>query len=219
MDLKALIHSDFIDLLAKWNDKLADLAGRMSVDSLVLYIGAGVLAVLVGFAGMHLAKLLCMMGLGGVGYMIGVELFGYLQSNVNALAKWPDFLSYIFGLVIALIFCVFGWKKCLYVMYAAFALLGYHLVTQYLTQNMLLAIGGAILLPMIAAFIMRVAFIALTSAAGGFALVSILSAIWSNVSVLQLGFNNNAIWIAVGAAVVMMIVQLITTRHYSLVKR
>ena len=219
MDLKSLLNSDPIDLLGKWNDQLADLAERMNVDSLVLYIAAGVLAVLVGLAGMHLAKLFCMVGLGGVGYLIGVELFGYLQSNVDVLTKWPDFLSYIFGIVIALVFCVFGWKKCLYVMYATFALLGYSLVIQYATKNVLLAVGGAVLLAMIASFIMKVAFIALTSAVGGFAMVSILGAIWSDVSILQLGFDNNAIWVAVGAAVVMMIVQLITTRHYSLVKR
>ena len=94
MGLNHFLSNDPMKLLGMLNDQLADLASRMHVNALVLYIAAGVVAALVGLAGMHLAKMFCMLGLGGIGYFVGVELFQYLVAEVSALSKMPSYLSY-----------------------------------------------------------------------------------------------------------------------------
>lgn len=219
MGLKNFLNHNPMELLEMLNDRLADLASRMGINSIVLYIAAGVIAALVGLAGMHLAKVFCMFGLGGIGYLVGVELFDFLVAEVSGLSKMPDFLSYVFGAVIAIVFFAFGWKRCLHVMFAVFAFVGYALVIHYVDDNYLLALGGAILLAMLATLCVKVAFIALTSAVGGFTLISLLGAMIPKASLLQLGDNKNAIWIALAAAVVMMLFQLLTTRRYSVTER
>ena len=218
MGLNHFLSNDPMKLLGMLNDQLADLASRMHVNALVLYIAAGVVAALVGLAGMHLAKMFCMLGLGGIGYFVGVELFQYLVAEVSALSKMPSYLSYVFGAVIAIVFFVFGWKKCLHAMFALFAVLGYVLVIHYVDDNAWLALGGAVLLAMISTLCMKVAFIAFTSAVGGFTLVSVLGAAWPKISFLQLGDRKSALWVALGVAIVMMVFQLLTTRRYRVVE-
>ncbi len=218
MNLLELLKNGFIDFLTKMTDYLETLAGNIGLKPLALYIAVAVIAGLIGLWGLHMAKLFSMVGMGGIGYVIGVELFHYLKANAPLLSKMPEAIGYVIGIVLAVLFLVFGWKKCLYVIFTLFAMVGYSLVIKFVSDNAWIAIGGAVVLAMLASFVMKLAFILLTGAAGGFALTAFLGAIYSNVAVLQLGSNKTAIWVAVGISAVMVIFQLCTTRHYNIVK-
>ena len=219
MGLQNFLNHKPLELFEMLNDNLTELAAKMHVRALVLYILAAVAAALIGFVGMRMAKALSMVGVGAIGYLVGVELFNWMQGNVKGLAEMPEFLAYIFGGVLAIVFFILGWKKCLLAIFVMFGLVGYNLVVSYVPDaNVWLAIGGFILLAMIAALILKVAFIALTSAVGGFALAGLMGMMLPDVSWLQLGTEQNAIWVAVGVSVVMMIVQFSTTIHYSLTR-
>ena len=79
--------------------------------------------------------------------------------------------------------------------------------------------GGFVLLAMLASLIFKVAFIALTSAIGGFCLTGLLGVMLPDVQYLQLGSEPIAVWVATGVAVVMLLFQLLTTMHYSFSKK
>lgn len=219
MGLQNFLNHKPLELLEILNDRLTDLAAKMHVRVLLLYILAAVTAVLIGFVGMRMAKALSMVGMGAIGYLVGVELFNWMLGNIKGLSEMPEFLSYVFGGIFTVIFFVFGWKKCLPAIFVVFGLVGYLLVISYVPDaNVWLAIGGFILMAMIGSLLLKVAFIALTGAIGGFTLVSLMGAMLPDVSWLQLGTDKSALWVAVGVSVVMMIVQFSTTVHYKLTK-
>lgn len=211
MNIKNL---DFIALLDKWNGQLADIASQLHINAVILYIAAAVLAALIGLAGMHLAKLLSTLGMTGMGYILGIELFQFLKSNAPLLAKMPNWLSYVFGLAIALLFLLLAWKRVLHVIFSLFVVCGAMIVVNYVNENLLLALGGGILLALLATFMFKFMFILLTSVVGGMMLIDIFGEIWTKISFFQLGTNKVAIWVALGFALFFFLIQLATTRHY-----
>ena len=206
---------DFFALLGNWNDRLADIASRLQLKAVVLYIAAAVLAALIGLAGLHLAKLLSTLGMTGLGYVLGIELFHFLKSNAPLLSKMPNWLSYVVGVCIALLFLFLSWKRVLHVIFSLFVLFGYMIVASFVQGNALLALGGGILLALLATFVLKLMFILLTSVVGGMVLTSLLGAIWTKASFLQLGTHKAAVWVALGVALLFFLIQLVTTRHYN----
>lgn len=220
MGLQNFLNHKPLELVDMLTDNLAELAAKMHVQEMVLYILAAVSAVLIGFVGLHMVKALSMISLGAIGYLVGVELFHWMQTGIKGLDAMPDFLVYVFGAVLAILFFIFGWKKCLPAMFVLFGLVGYNLVVSYVPNaNVWLGIGGFVLLAMLASLIFKVAFIALTSAIGGFCLTGLLGVMLPDVQYLQLGSEPIAVWVATGVAVVMLLFQLLTTMHYSFSKK
>jgi hypothetical protein len=205
---------NFIGLLEKWNDQLADIALHLHLKAVIFYIAAAVIAVLIGLAGMHLAKMLSTLGMTGFGYVLGIELFHFLKLNAPLLAKMPNWLSYVFGLAIAAFFLFLSWKRVLHVIFSLFVVVGYIFVANYVHENVLLALGGGILIALLATFMLKFMFILLTSVAGGMMLTSLLGEIWPKFSFLQLGTNKVALWVALGVALIFFLIQLATTRDY-----
>ena len=218
MNMNALTELDLIGLLQKLDAGLTGLAERMHMSAIIFYAAAAVVALIIGIAGMHLAKILSSFTLAGIGFLGGSALFGYLKGDLalSWLAKIPDGFAYILGLIVAIVFFILGWKKCLHVIFGIFTILGYVVMNFYVPGKLLLAIGAAVLLGMIAISLVRLAFAALTSFVGGFVLISMVSAIWPAVAVFQLGSHVAAAWIAAGVSVVLFVVQMITTRRYFL---
>ncbi len=212
--VQAFLKMDFIALLNTLNDKLAELASRLHIKALILYIAMAVIAALIGLAGLHLAKLLATIGMTGFGYVLGVELLNFLKADVAWFAKWPGWTAAVFGIVFALVFLLLSWKRVLHVIFSLFVVIGYLLVMHYVHDNMLLALGAGILLALLTTFIVKFAFIIFTSLAGGFMLTSLLGAIWTKAAILQLGVNKAAVWVALGISLLFFLIQLLTTRHY-----
>lgn len=204
---------DVYELLDQLNGKVADLAKSVHLKAFLLYIAGAVLAVLFGFFGYKLVRFILGLGLGSLGYCVGIELFHYLQTNVEFIKDAPAWTAYVLGGFLALVFLTFGFAKFPYAVFTAFAFVGYYLITHYVSDNVLLGIGGALLLALISSAIVRTAFILLTSAAGGFIGVSFFSAIFPEVEFLKFGTSVAALLIACGAALIFFAVQLATARR------
>lgn len=218
MNLTSLLQMDVIALLQKVNSEFAELAAKLNMNSLILYISAAVLALIVGFAGMHLVKVLTSFGVAGIGFMAGEWIFEHLK--VELALSWmqniPDALAHVLGIVLAIVLFILAWKRCLNVLFGVFAVLGFVAINFYAPGEYAIAVVGALLVGLVAVSIVKLAFIALTSVIGGFVAVSVLGGAWPTVSVLQIGTNAVALWIAVGLSVSCFVVQLISTRNYYL---
>lgn len=216
MNFQELLNLDVLSILDKLNGSLTDLASKMHITPIIFYVATAVLALIIGLAGMHLAKVLMSFTAAGIGFACGAALFSYLKVDLalSWMAKIPDGFGYVLGLVIAIVLFIFGWKKCLNVIFLLFALVGFIVMNFYVPNHALLCVGGALLIGMIAMCIVRVAFVALTAAVAGFVLVNCIGEIWTGATWFLLGTGAIPFWVAVGLGAVCFIIQLVTTRNY-----
>lgn len=199
--------------LSGFAEKLISLLERFSafikLDTKISLIIAAVLALVVGFLGYRLKRLVMGVTFGAVGYFAGVALLPFLQEKIAALANAGDMIKYVVGGAFAAILLILAFAKYQYAMFAAYALIGYDLVYVYVSQSVLLLVGGALLLGLLSVLLVRFGYIVLTSVAGGFTGVIFLSALLPDVAVLKLGTDQTALWIALGVSVIFLLLQYI----------
>ncbi len=219
MNAQTFLSFDIRGMLTGIVESLSVLSARLGLKPFVLLIAASVLALLVGVAGMHLAKVLASTGCAIVGYFSGVILMKWI-STFEIFSKLPAFLSYVIGAVVAVLLFFFGWKRCLHAIFIVFFVVGCALVKTFVpVDSVMLCLCGGLIVSMLSTFMVKIAFSALTSFLGGFAILCFLGEMLPKVKYLQLmEANRVAIWLAVGVSVVFFIFQLITTRKYALVK-
>ncbi len=215
MNLASIMKLDLYGLLDKTNEWLVELAEKVHIKSMLLFITMAVCAGLIGLAGYHLIKVISTLSVTGIGYIVGMELFNVMKADLSWFSKVPNWVGYLFGVILAAGFLIIGWRRSLHVLFAMFALFGYQLVYQYVFANALLALGGGLLVALLATFLLRLMVILMTSYAGGVLLISALSGIWPNLNFINLGGSRVAIWLAVALAVFFGIIQWITTRRYA----
>ena len=196
-----LLHTGVGDLLIKVNNRFDWLAEKTGWNTTVFYVVAIAVAVVIGLWAMRLIKPISALAIGGVGYLAGTEIYRLLVSNIGFMEKWPDWGKYVLGGVLAVILAILGWKKCLHAVLVIYAVAGYYFASYYFANNVLVGIAGALLLTLLAAFVVRFAFILVTSA--GF---------------LQLAGAERTIPLCVfgTVAIVLFLIQCETTRSYEL---
>ncbi len=209
-----LMHTGTGDLLAKINEGIEKLADKTQMNTTVFYILAIAVAVVLGLWAMRLIKPISALLLGGIGYLAGTELFGFLTEKVGFMEKCPDWVKYVIGGLLALIL---AWKKCLHAVLVAYAVMGYYLAINCIVDNVWVGIAGALLLALIAACVVRFAFILAFSTASAYVLVLSLGKLLPKVEWLQLTDTKNiaAIVLFAVVAVVLTLIQRETTRSYS----
>ena len=209
-----MLSKNFFELFQELTNLFATWAKDLKVKANAMFILGIVLAVVVGIVGYHLIKLLMGVALGTVGYFAGTALFTYLRESFEVFEKVPDWVSYVFGGVVALLLMILGFARFRYAVFVAYAAIGYYLVYYYISEELVMTLAGALIFALIASICVRFFSILLTSAIGGFAGVSFLGAILPKVSALQIGttfdVKNVAFWIAVGASLLFVIVQYLT---------
>ena len=212
-----LMHTGTGDLLAKINEGIEKLADKTQMNTTVFYILAIAVAVVLGLWAMRLIKPISALLLGGIGYLAGTELFGFLTEKVGFMEKCPDWVKYVIGGLLALILAVLAWKKCLHAVLVAYAVMGYYLAINCIVDNVWVGIAGALLLALIAACVVRFAFILAFSTASAYVLVLSLGKLLPKVEWLQLTDTKNiaAIVLFAVVAVVLTLIQRETTRSYS----
>ncbi|MBQ7335316.1 MAG: hypothetical protein IJW92_02450, partial [Clostridia bacterium] len=146
-----------------------------------------------------------------IGYFAGHALYySIVWFGGVDMSEW---LTYVFGGVLAVVLFVLSFKKFSYMMYTVMAVIGYSIALFYTNGSQRVAIGAAILLGLLSMFAVRFVFILLTSFAGSAVLMGSLSALLPAVELLQLSETNYlSLLIALGVIVVFMIVQLLITR-------
>ncbi len=213
-----LLHTGVGDLLIKVNNRFDWLAEKTGWNTTVYYIVAIAVAVVIGLWAMRLIKPLCALAIGGVGYLAGTEIYRLLVSNIGFMEKWADWGKYILGGVLAIILAVLGWKKCLHAVLVLYAVAGYYFASYYFANNVLVGIAGALLLTLLAAFVVRFAFILAASAGSAYLFVLALGKLLPKVSFLQLAGADRTIPLCVfgTVAIVLFLIQCETTRSYEL---
>ncbi len=208
-----LMQTDLFSLLSTMTNALNDGAAALGIPALVFQIAALVLAAVVGIFGYKLIKLITAVAAAAAGYFIGAELYTLVCSWFSF--NFPEWVIYIPAAVCALLFFFLAFKKFSYTFYTVMGLIGFVLAYFY-TQNLVISIGGALFLALLSMFVIRFAFVLLTSVVAGVVGVTMVSAILPDVAILKISLDN---WIgfaiAGGAALVFIIIQMLITRNDS----
>lgn len=203
---------DVLEVLNKVNDLLVRGAEKVKIPQVAMFLIAAVLAVVIGVMGYRLMRPAVAILLGLFGLAVGVELIEALPK----LPTWvPEWTPWIVGILVAAAFFFMGYFRPQSSLAAISALAGYFLVSFY-TDNVVLAWGGAILLALITAHLVRSSLIWITGIASGFFTVSFLSCVFPKVEQLQIGYDNWIGFVIVGVAVIFYVfVQYVMNRHRS----
>ena len=203
---------DVLEVLNKVNDLLVRGAEKVKIPQVAMFLIAAVLAVVIGVMGYRLMRPAVAILLGLFGLAVGVELIEALPK----LPTWvPEWTPWIVGILVAAAFFFMGYFRPQSSLSAISALAGYFLVSFY-TDNVVLAWGGAILLALITAHLVRSSLIWITGIASGFFTVSFLSCVFPKVEQLQIGYDNWIGFVIVGVAVIFYVfVQYVMNRHRS----
>ena len=203
---------DVLEVLNKVNDLLVRGAEKVKIPQVAMFLIAAVLAVVIGVMGYRLMRPAVAILLGLFGLAVGVELIEALPK----LPTWvPEWTPWIVGILVAAAFFFMGYFRPQSSLAAISALAGYFLVSFY-TDNVVLAWGGAILLALITAHLVRSSLIWITGIASGFFTISFLSCVFPKVEQLQIGYDNWIGFVIVGVAVIFYVfVQYVMNRHRS----
>lgn len=201
---------DVFAVLSDINSGISSFAGKVHLPSLVTFLIGVVLAVFLGVCGYRFIKLFMSLSFGAIGYCIGVELTAFVNSKLTnyVLLSW---MQYVIGAVVALLFLALAFRKFSYVMFAEIALVGISTGLFYTDGNKLLALGTGLLLALISVYLVRWVFIAVSSVIGAFLAVDFLSQV-IDVAFLKLDTSFVALFIALGVALVFIVIQLVSTQ-------
>ena len=203
---------DVLEVLNKVNDLLVRGADKVKIPHVAMFLIAAVLAVVIGVMGYRLMRPAVAILLGVFGLAVGVELI----QAIPKLPAWvPDWTPWVLGVLAALAFFFMGYFRSQSSLAAVSALAGYFMVSFY-TDNVVLAWGGAILLALITAHLVRSSVIWITGIASGFFTVSFLSRVFPKIEQLQIGYDNWIGFVIIGVVVIFYVfVQYVMNRHRS----
>lgn len=202
---------DVFSVLSDINANISSFAEKIHLPSLVFYILGVAIALFLGICGYKFIKLFMSLSFAAIGYCVGTEVVVFINSKLTDY-ETMSWVKYVLGGLFALLFLVLAFRKFSYVMFAEIALVGISTGLFYLDGNKVLALGTGLLLALLCVYIVRWAFIVISSAVGGFMIVDFLSQIITKADFLKLDSSIVALCIAIGLSVVFIVVQLISTQ-------
>ncbi|MBQ9785373.1 MAG: hypothetical protein IJW29_07715 [Clostridia bacterium] len=203
--LSELPNKDIFSLLQSLGKWIGEGAEWLKIAPAILYWVGFAVAIAVGLSCYKLMRL----WLGLLGAVAGYYITGngLMLFNAQSEKDVPLLWVYVIAIAVALGLFVLAFKSPTYVFYTVMAVAGFS-VTYFYTQNVLLALLGALVLALICAFLMRVAFIVVSSLVGGTIAVSLLGLLFPRVDALQLEAGNwTAIGVVVGVSLVFAVFQ------------
>ncbi len=213
-----LLHTGVGDMLVKFNNRFDWLVDKLGWNHTVYYAIAIAVAVVMGLWAMRLIKPICAVLIGGIGYHGGITLYRFLVGHVGFMEKWPEWGMYILGGVLGVLLAVLAWNKCLHAVLVVYAVLGYYLAINCIVNSVWVGVAGALLLALLAACVVRFAFILLAGTGSAYLLVLALGKLLPKVSFLQLASSERVVPLCVfgTVAIVLTLIQRETTRSYEL---
>ncbi len=213
-----LLHTGVGDMLVKFNNRFDWLVDKLGWNHMVYYAIAIAVAVVMGLWAMRLIKPICAVLIGGIGYQGGITLYRFLVGHVGFMEKWPEWGMYILGGVLGVLLAVLAWNKCLHAVLVVYAVLGYYLAINCIVNSVWVGVAGALLLALLAACVVRFAFILLAGTGSAYLLVLALGKLLPKVSFLQLASSDRVVPLCVfgTVAIVLTLIQRETTRSYEL---
>ena len=213
-----LLHTGVGDMLVKFNNRFDWLVDKLGWNHTVYYAFAIAVAVVMGLWAMRLIKPICAVLIGGIGYHGGITLYRFLVGHVGFMEKWPEWGMYILGGVLGVLLAVLAWNKCLHAVLVVYAVLGYYLAINCIVNSVWVGVAGALLLALLAACVVRFAFILLAGTGSAYLLVLALGKLLPKVSFLQLASSDRVVPLCVfgTVAIVLTPIQRETTRSFEL---
>lgn len=213
-----LLHTGVGDMLVKFNNRFDWLVDKLGWNHTVYYAIAIAVAVVMGLWAMRLIKPICAVLIGGIGYHGGITLYRFLVGHVGFMEKWPEWGMYILGGVLGVLLAVLAWNKCLHAVLVVYAVFGYYLAINCIVNSVWVGVAGALLLALLAACVVRFAFILLAGTGSAYLLVLALGKLLPKVSFLQLASSDRVVPLCVfgTVAIVLTLIQRETTRSYEL---
>ncbi len=208
--LKNIIHKDIFQLLTDFNGNIAKWADMSHIPTLVFGIVGILLALLLGFVGYKLIRptMSLLMAYGGL--IVGDQLFRVLD------AKWinmPDWLSWFFAVGIAILFAVMAFARASYVWVILAGIGGYCTVLFYV-DDVILALGGAVVLAVLVSYLIRTAYVLLTGIAAGLLTVDFLFILFPKATVFSLSIEKPMSLIIAGSVAMVFILTQFATNRY-----
>lgn len=201
---------DVYQLLNDLNGNIALWAEKSKIPALVLLIAGLVVAAVIGFVGYKLVKPTVAVVMGYFGFFVGVEVYNLVLPKAELLKGWG---VWVIGAVLALLFLSMTLMRASYAL-VVIAGIGGYVMTSFYIDNTWIAVGGALVVAMITAHLVRTVYILVSSTAAGFLTVSLLGEIFPKVTQLQLAPGKwIPLTIAVLVAALFVIIQGASNRH------
>lgn len=209
--------TDIVTVLAELGGWLEEISAKIGIPSVAIYATGAVLALILGLLAYKLVRLFTGLAAGGFAF---VFLGGMINSFVLSAFSFQlnDAVRYGISGVLALIFFIIGFARFKYVIFGVMAMVGY-LVTSFYTapyiSGVAAPITGAIVFALLAVLCLRLAYVIATSFVFGFMVTYMISCAFPDVSVLNLQDGTWGLLIAAAVALVMVVVQMLTTKRLS----
>lgn len=208
--LKNIINKDIFQLLSDFNGNIAKWTEMSHIPTLVFGIVGILLALVLGFVGYKLIRptMSLLMAYGGL--IVGDQLFRVLD------AKWinmPDWLSWFFAVGVAILFAVMAFARASYVWVILAGIGGYCTVLFYI-DDVILALGGAVVLAVIVSYLIRTAYVLLTGIAAGLLTVDFLFILFPKATVFHLSIEKPMSLIIAGSVAMIFILTQFATNRY-----
>lgn len=216
-----LLNTNVGDMLIKFNNRFEWLCEQWGWNQKVYYVVAVALAIVFGILAMRMIKPICGFMVGVMGYIAGLQFFHVLCMNFSVWNKVPDFCKYILAFLFALVLFVVGWHRCLHAVLLIYAVGGFYLTYNCLVHNVWVSIAGALLVALLAACVIRFAFILAAGIGCAYVFVLALGKLLPKVTWLQLTAADRVIPLCIVAtiAILFILVQCETTRSYECYER
>jgi len=197
---------DGFSFLYELNRLMSAFAASIGLIDTVLFIIGILLAVAFGIFGYKLIKLELSLGGAFLGYFAGTELFLFLEKNVGDM---PDWLAYVFGVLIAALLIVLIFWKFSYAWFCILAAITYAVIWYYAPGNHLLMLVGALAVGLVSMAMIRTSFVLVNGFLCAALGVSFLSACLPDVALLRLSQDTYGIATVGIVAVVFALIELL----------
>lgn len=194
-------------------NSIKEMASQANVANGVYFIAVLILALIAGFFGYRLIKVLSALVLAGIGFTLGGAIFDFLllQPGMESL---PGILTYVLSAVLAVAFFFAGYKKYNVVVCLMAYLVGSSFVWNF-TGDSTMALGIGLIFAVLFAIIVRISVVVLTSFMGGFLTVACIGQFFPDLALLKFSETNDiALIIALVLSVLFMVLQFVFARFY-----
>ena len=190
-------------------EKLSALAVKIKIPELVLFAVGALIALLIGVLGYKCVKFLSAACFGIGGFAIGYALVAVAKAKFEW--KIPDFVGIIIGVVLLAVLGYLAYKKFAYALFGMiwFAIFVF---AYFVYPNYVLAAAVGLVAALLSTYFVRLAVIVVTSFAGGFTAVAMVSAMVPWVTYFNYSTSRISKFIALGVFVIFAIVQFATTK-------
>lgn len=201
-----------LDVFTDWIERFAE---SIHVNSIVFFIAGAVVALCVALFGLKLFKPLVALAFGTAGSMVGARLFVQCNDHFNWMFSHltQAVLGSVCGLLLAIVVMFLSFKALRLMFSVLMAGTGFLTALYLVNDNYIFAAAIALAAFLLAILLPRILCVLLTSVVGTALAFHLLSAAFPNVTYLAWNKEKPAFAIAIGVALLCIIIQFLSNRR------